>query len=171
MSSQSECDDVSTFHTVQKYSPEPLKQSSTLPPPNSAIRITFLMRAGRTFQQATQAQILRLCPNQGWPRHRLDKLANTLQNPASCTAQHRSARSSLGLPSSDETTTFFTVRRMSAVGTSRNSWRAKRSSRRSGPCQVFNIRDISARYSSVSTPIFDLNQIQNLERQNSLNES
>ena len=40
------------------------------------------MRAGQTFQQATQVQTLRLCPNQGWPRHRPDKLANTQQNPA-----------------------------------------------------------------------------------------
>jgi hypothetical protein len=27
-------------------------------------------------------QTLGLCPNQGWPRHRPDKLANTQQNPA-----------------------------------------------------------------------------------------
>src|SRR5262245_32544317 len=40
------------------------------------------MRAGQTFQQATQVQTLRLCPSQGWPRHRPDKLANTQQNPA-----------------------------------------------------------------------------------------
>src|SRR5262249_23141153 len=83
LNSQSECDDVSTFRKVQKYSREKPKQSSTLSPPNSAIRITSLMRAGQTFQQATQEQTLRLCPNQGWPRHRLDKPANTQQNPAS----------------------------------------------------------------------------------------
>jgi len=41
-----------------------------------------LLRAGQTFQQATQGQTLRLCPNQGWPKHRPDKLANTRQNPA-----------------------------------------------------------------------------------------
>src|SRR5262249_49869377 len=80
--SQSECDDVSTFRKAQKYSRETPKQSSTLPPPNSAIRVTSLMRAGQTFQQATQVQTLRLCPSQGWPRHRPDKLANTQQNPA-----------------------------------------------------------------------------------------
>ena len=67
---------------AQKYSRETPKQSSTLPLPNSAIRVTSLMRAGQTFQQATQVQTLRLCPNQGWPRHRPDKLANTRQNPA-----------------------------------------------------------------------------------------
>src|SRR5262249_33205512 len=82
LNSQSECDDVSTFRKVQKYSRETPKQSSTLPPPNSAIRVTSLMRAGQTFLQATQVQTLRLCPNQGWPRHMPDKLANTQQNPA-----------------------------------------------------------------------------------------
>ena len=82
LSSQSDCDDVSTFRTAQKYSRETPKQSSTLPLPNSAIRVASLMRAGQTFQQATQVQTLRLCPNQGWPRHRPDKLANTQQNPA-----------------------------------------------------------------------------------------
>src|SRR5690349_7090243 len=82
LSSQSDCDDVSTFRTAQKYSRETPKQSSTLPLPNSAIRVMSLMRAGQTFQQATQVQTLRLCPNQGWPRHRPDKLANTQQNPA-----------------------------------------------------------------------------------------
>src|SRR5262249_18259446 len=50
--------------------------------PIRPIRVTSLMRAGQTFQQATQVQTLRLCPNQGWPRHRPDKLANTQQNPA-----------------------------------------------------------------------------------------
>src|SRR5262252_8572174 len=75
------CDDVSTFRKAQRYSQETPKQSSTLPPPNSAIRVTPLMRAGQTFQQATKVQTLRLCPNQGWPRHRPDKLANTQQNP------------------------------------------------------------------------------------------
>jgi hypothetical protein len=63
---------------AQKYSRETPKQSSTLPLPNSAIRVTSLMRA----EQATQVQTLRLCPNQGWPRHRPDKLANIRQNPA-----------------------------------------------------------------------------------------
>src|SRR6516165_3560469 len=82
LSSQSECGDVSTFRKAQKYSRETPKESSTLPPPNSAIRVTSLMRAGQTFQQATQVQTLRLCPNQDWPRHRPDKLANTQQNPA-----------------------------------------------------------------------------------------
>src|SRR6516164_10991148 len=67
---------------AQKYSQATPKQSSTLPLPNSAVRVTSLMRAGQTFQQATQVQTLRLCPNQGWPRHRPDKLANIQQNPA-----------------------------------------------------------------------------------------
>ena len=82
LSSKSDCDDVSTCRTAQKYSRETPKQSSTLQLPNSAIRVRSLMRAGQTFQQATQVQTLRLCPSQGWPKHRPDKLVNTQQNPA-----------------------------------------------------------------------------------------
>ena len=82
LNSQSVCADVSTFRKAQKYSRETPKQSSTLPPPNSAIRVRSLMRAAQTFQQAKQVQTLRSCPNQGWPRHRPDKLVNTQQNPA-----------------------------------------------------------------------------------------
>jgi hypothetical protein len=81
-SSQSERGDVSTFHKAQKYSRAPPKQSSTSSPPNSATRTTSLLRAVQTFQQATQVQRLALCPNQGWPKHRPNKLANTHQNPA-----------------------------------------------------------------------------------------
>src|SRR6516165_11013304 len=40
------------------------------------------MPTGQTFQQSTQVQTLRLCPSQGWPRYRPDKLANTQQHPA-----------------------------------------------------------------------------------------
>src|SRR6516164_2483318 len=68
LSSQVDCDDVSTFRKAQKYSRETPKQSSTLLPPNSATRVTSLMRAGQTFRQATQVQTLGLCPNQDWPR-------------------------------------------------------------------------------------------------------
>src|SRR5216684_3360312 len=81
-SSQSERGDVSTFHKAQKYSRAPPKQSSTSSPPNSATRTTSLLRAVQTFQPATQVQRLALCPNQGWPKHRPNKLANTHQNPA-----------------------------------------------------------------------------------------
>src|SRR5229473_756015 len=81
-SSQSERGDVSTFHKVQKYSRAPPKQSSTLSPPNTATRTTSLLRAVQTFQPATQVQRLALCPNQGWPKHRPNKLANTHQNRA-----------------------------------------------------------------------------------------
>jgi hypothetical protein len=80
--SQSECGDVSTFHKAQKYSRALPKQSSTSSPPNSATRTTSLLRAVQTFQPATQVQRLALCPNQGWPKHRPNKLANTRQNPA-----------------------------------------------------------------------------------------
>src|SRR5262249_40760053 len=69
------------FDLQANFNPYSL-QLSNGPPPNSAIRVTPLMRAGQTFQQATQVQTLRLCPNQDWPRHRPDKLANTQQNPA-----------------------------------------------------------------------------------------
>jgi hypothetical protein len=82
LSSQSERDDVSTFRKAQKYSRETPKQSSTLSPPNSATRVMSWLRAGQTFQQATQVQTLRLCPNQGWPRCKPHKLANIRQNPA-----------------------------------------------------------------------------------------
>jgi hypothetical protein len=82
LSSQFACDDVSTFRKAQKHSRETPKESSTLLPPNLATRVTFLLRAGQTFQQATQVQTATLCPNQGWPRHKLGKLANTRQNPA-----------------------------------------------------------------------------------------
>jgi hypothetical protein len=82
LSSQFACDDVSTFRKAQKHSRETPKESSTLLPPNLATRVTFLLRAGQTFQQATQVHPLGLYANQGWPRRRLDKLANTLQNPA-----------------------------------------------------------------------------------------
>src|SRR6266446_1101100 len=78
----SERGDVSTFHKAQKYSRAPPKQSSTSSPPNSATRTTSLLRAVQTFQPATQVQRLALCPNQGWPKHRPNKLANTHQNPA-----------------------------------------------------------------------------------------
>jgi len=113
--SQSECDDVSTFRKAQKYSRETPKQSSTLLPPNSAIRVTSLMRAGQTFQRATQVQTLRLCPNQGWPRHRPDKLANTRRNPAF-------AQLSIDPPGGGmEQRRSSLQRRMSAFGTKRTS--------------------------------------------------
>src|SRR5215472_10217773 len=110
-------------HSVRrkKYSREKPKQSSTLPPPNSAIRVTSLMRAGQTFQQATQVQTLRLCPNQGWPKHRLDKLANTQQNPAF--AQLSIDRcTQAGLSATREDRRSSVGRRMSAFGTKR-TWR------------------------------------------------
>jgi hypothetical protein len=72
----------STFRKAQKYNQATPNQSSTLSPPNSATALTSLLRAGQTFQQATQVQPLGLCPNQGWSRHRPNKLANTRQNPA-----------------------------------------------------------------------------------------
>ena len=56
------------FDLQANFNPYSL-QLSNGPPPNSAIRVTPLMRAGQTFQQATQVQTLRLCPNQGWPRN------------------------------------------------------------------------------------------------------
>ena len=72
LGSQSERDDVSTYRKAQKYNRETPNQSSTLSLSNSATRIMSLLRAGQTFQQATQGQTLRLCPNQGWPKHRPD---------------------------------------------------------------------------------------------------
>jgi hypothetical protein len=72
----------STFRKAQKYSQATPNQSSTLSPSNSETALTSLLRAGQTFRQATQVQPLGLCPNQGWSRHRPNKLANTRQNPA-----------------------------------------------------------------------------------------
>src|SRR5262245_29107358 len=78
--SQSGRGDVSTFRRAQKYIRAPPKRSSKSSPPKSATRITSLLRVAQTFQPATQAQRLGLCPNQDWPRHRPDKLANTRRN-------------------------------------------------------------------------------------------
>ena len=50
--------------------------------PNPVAPLTSLFPAGQTFQRATQLQTLELCPNQGWSRHRPNKLANIRQNPA-----------------------------------------------------------------------------------------
>src|SRR5215475_1700055 len=87
--SQSGRGDVSTFRKAQKYIRATPKQSSTSSPPNSATRITSLLRVEQTFQPATQAQRLGLCPNQDWPRHRPDKLANTRQNLALLSLPHK----------------------------------------------------------------------------------
>ena len=80
---QSERGDVSTFRMAQKYSRAPPKRSSTSSPSNSAARATSLRRVAQTFRPATQAQRLALCPNQDWPGHKPNKLANTRQNLAS----------------------------------------------------------------------------------------
>src|SRR5215475_1781526 len=87
--SQSGRGNVSTFRKAQKYIRAPPKQSSKSSPPNSATRITSLLRVVQTFQPATQAQRLGLCPNQDWPRHRPDKLANTRQNLALLSLPHK----------------------------------------------------------------------------------
>ena len=83
LSSQSERDDVSTYRKAQKYNRETPKQSSTLSLSNSATRIMSLLRAGQnTYSILHKGKPWALCTNQGWPRHRPDKLANTRQNPA-----------------------------------------------------------------------------------------
>jgi len=82
LSAQSEYGGVSTFHKAQRYSQTTPNQSSTLSLPNSATALTFLPKAGQTFQQATQLQPIGLYANQGWPRHKPDKLANIRQSPA-----------------------------------------------------------------------------------------
>ena len=87
--SQSGRGDVSTFRKAQKHIRATPKQSSKSSPPNSATRITSLLRVVQTFQPATQAQRLGLCPNQDWPRHRPDKLANTRQNLAWLSLPHK----------------------------------------------------------------------------------
>src|SRR5262249_9526215 len=87
--SQSGRGDVSTFRKAQKYIRATPKQSSKLSPPKSATRITSLLRVVQTFRPTTQAQRLGLCPNQDWPRHRPDKLANTRQNLAWLSLPHK----------------------------------------------------------------------------------
>src|SRR5205807_1219267 len=79
---ESECDGVSTFRKAQKYTLAMPSQSSTLSPPNSATARMPLPKGGQTFQRATQVHPVGLYTNQGWPRDRLDKPANTLQNRA-----------------------------------------------------------------------------------------
>jgi hypothetical protein len=54
-------------------------------------------------------QTLRLCPNQGWPRHRPDKLANTQQNPAFIQLTIHRVDPSLGCRRRDRITPFFTA--------------------------------------------------------------
>src|SRR4249919_1044191 len=88
----------STFRKAQKYNQATPNQSSTLSPPNSATALTSLLRAGQTFQQATQVQPLGLCPNQGWSRHRPNKLANTRQNPAFAQLSRQWVASTLAFP-------------------------------------------------------------------------
>ena len=88
----------STFRKAQKYSQATPNQSSTLSPPNSATALTSLLRAGQTFQQATQVQPLGLCPNQDWSRHRPNKLANTRQNPAFAQLSRQWVASTLAFP-------------------------------------------------------------------------
>ena len=88
----------STFRKAQKYNQATPNQSSTLSPPNSATALTPLLRAGQTFQQATQVQPLGLCPNQGWSRHRPNKLANTRQNPAFAQLSRQWVASTLAFP-------------------------------------------------------------------------
>jgi hypothetical protein len=82
LNSHSDCGGVSTFRKARRCSQATPNQSSTLSLPNSATALTSLSKAGQTFRQATQVRPLRLCPNQGWPRHRPDTLANTRKNPA-----------------------------------------------------------------------------------------
>src|SRR5260370_31046140 len=79
---ETECDGVSTFRKAQKYTLAMPSQSSTLSPPNSATARMPLPKGGQTFQRATQVHPVGLYANQGWPRDRLDKPANTLQNRA-----------------------------------------------------------------------------------------
>src|SRR6516165_4146162 len=80
LSSQSVCGDVSTFHKAQKCSRETPKQSSKSPLPNSAIRVTSLMRGAKTFQRDTQVQPERRRSNQDWPSHRPHNLPNAQKN-------------------------------------------------------------------------------------------
>ena len=109
LSSQFERDDVSTYRKGQKHTLEMPKQSSTSSLPNSAIRLTSLMRAAQTFQQATQGQTLRLCPNPGWPRHSSNKLANTRRNPALLSLAYNG-----GIKAAAKSSATFTLRKSPA---------------------------------------------------------
>ena len=75
------------------------------------------LRAGQTFQQATQVQTLELCPNQGWSRHTPNKPANTRQG-------HAFSKSNIQwiaaapTPAADFIISTFLARRTSAFVTS-----------------------------------------------------
>src|SRR6187401_2636072 len=127
---QSERGDVSTFRMAQKYSRAPPKRSSTSSPSNSAARATSLRRVVQTFRPATQAQRLALCPNQDWPGHKPNKLANTRQNLASVQFIVRAAGCPL-MTSNHTTRAPCKICTMFADGESRKSVGRLRFARRS----------------------------------------